>query len=106
MKIRVTQLEKGKEPVISHVWCIYETESCVILCVDLHKKYQEPSGYQGESVWFGNECLTVDDLPFFPTIKAETARYTAVVTLVDSQLLSKEPDPILWQDKDGYHENH
>lgn len=105
MKIRVQKLEDDKEPVISHVWCIYKSERCVVLCVDLHKKYQKPSAYQGSSVWFGNECLMVDELPFDAMIKAETARYTAFVTLFDKDLVEEGLENISWQDdRDGYSE--
>jgi hypothetical protein len=107
MKIRVEKLNEDndqtkEEPVISHVWCAYESEHCVVLCVDLHKKRQNPTAYQGPGVWFGNEKLVVDDLPFSAMVHAETSRYTCMVTFLD-RLLDELRDPkVLWQDTDGY----
>lgn len=102
MKIRVERLNSDEDPVISHVWCAYESEHCVVLCVDLHKKYQQPTAYQGPSVWLGNERLVVDDLPFSASVHAETSRYTCFVTFMDRNLDELRDPKVLWQDTDGY----
>jgi len=103
MKIRIEKVNESKKEVISSVLCLYNSDKCVVLYVDLSKKYQQPTAYQGSSVWFGTERLVVDDLPFKPNIYAHTSRYTCYVTLFDENLnrdLTEEH--ILWQVEDGY----
>ncbi len=101
MKIRVERLDESQKPVISHVWCTYESKHCVVLCVDLHKKRQEPTAYQGPSVWLGNERLVVEGLPFSATVFAETSRYTCFVTLIDRGLDEFRNPKVLWDNEDN-----
>lgn len=87
---RIEPSDAGKMPVINSVAIVYKSPQCCIFVVELNEK-RCAGCFTSNSVVFGNDELIFENLPFSSAhITSETARYTALVTVFSSDLLTQE----------------